>query len=72
MLLNNILEPTKRGLNLKGDPCISKFERGTAIFVGQGVTKSRYLKIFKSQYLGEFLRYGPDFWHDFNIFQNTF
>ena len=34
-----------------------------AIFVGQGTTKSRYLKIFISQYLSEFLRYGPDFLH---------
>ena len=33
------------------------------IFVGQGMTKSRYLKIFKSQYLVEFLRYGSNFWH---------
>ena len=33
------------------------------ISVGQGTTKSRYLKIFKSQYLSEFLRYGPDFLH---------
>ena len=36
-----------------------------AIFVGQGATKSRYLKIFKSQYLSELLRYGPDFLHVF-------
>ena len=34
-----------------------------AIFVGQGTTKIRNLTIFKSQYLGEFLRYGPDFLH---------
>ena len=34
-----------------------------AIFVGQGTTKSHNLKIFKSQYLSEFLRYGPDFLH---------
>ena len=33
------------------------------IFVGQGTTKSCYLKIFESQYLSEFLRYGPDFLH---------
>ena len=31
-----------------------------AILVGQGMTKSRNLKIFKSQYLSEFLRYEPD------------
>ena len=40
-----------------------KIERDTAIFVGQGTTKSRNLKIFKSQYLGEFWRYGPNFLH---------
>ena len=34
-----------------------------AIFVGQGMTKCRYLKIFKLQYLVEFLRYGPNFLH---------
>ena len=27
------------------------------------MTKSRYLKIFKSQYLIKFLRYGYNFWH---------
>ena len=31
------------------------------IFVGQGMTKSRYLKIFKSKCLVEFLRYCPNF-----------
>ena len=36
-----------------------------AIFVGQGTTKSHNLKIFKSQYLSEILRYGPDFLHVF-------
>ena len=34
-----------------------------AIFEGQGTTKSHNLKIFKSQYLSEFLRYRPDFLH---------
>ena len=34
-----------------------------AIFVGQGMTKCRYLKIFKLQYIVEFLRYGPNFLH---------
>ena len=34
-----------------------------AIFVGLGMIKSPYLKIFKSQYLVEFLRYGPNFLH---------
>ena len=34
-----------------------------AIFVGQGTTKPQKLKIFNSQYLSEFLRYGPDFLH---------
>ena len=45
------------------------------ISVGQGTTKSRYLKIFKSQYLSEFLRYRPDFLHviiTFIGFQITF
>ena len=40
-----------------------KIERDMAIFVGQGMTKSHNLKIFKSQYLGKFLRYGPDVLH---------
>ena len=31
--------------------------------MGQGKTKSHYLKIFKSQYLVAFLRYGPIFFH---------
>ena len=35
----------------------------TLIFVGQGTTKSCYIKILKSKYLSEFLRYGPDFLH---------
>ena len=46
-----------------------------AIFVGQGKTKSRYLKIFKSQYLVEFFRYGPIFLHviiTFMGFQKAF
>ena len=34
-----------------------------SIFVGQGMTISRNLKIFKSQYLIKFLRYGYNFWH---------
>ena len=34
-----------------------------ALFVGQGTTKSHNLKIFKPQYLIDFLRYGPDFLH---------
>ena len=57
------LEPMKRGLNPKDYPYISKMERVMAIFVGQGMTISLNLKIFKSQYLSEFLRYGPDFLH---------
>ena len=31
--------------------------------MGQGKTKSHYLKIFKSQYLVAYLRYGPIFFH---------
>ena len=53
----------KKGLNPKDDLCTKTIERVTAIFVGQGTTNSRYLKIFTSQYLSEFLRYGPDFLH---------
>ena len=53
----------KRGLNPEDEPCISKIELVTAISVGQGMTKSHYLKIFKSQYLVEFLRYGYNFLH---------
>ena len=34
-----------------------------AIFLGKGTTKSQNLKMFKSQYLSEFLSYGPDFLH---------
>ena len=58
---HHYLEPIKRGLNPKDDPCISNIERVTEIFVGQGITKSHNIKIFRSQYLGEFLRNGPDF-----------
>ena len=43
------------------EPCILKIGRVMAIFVGQGMTKCRYLKIFIWQYLVEFLRYGPKF-----------
>ena len=50
-------------LNPEDEPCISKTERVIAISVGQGMTKSRYLKIVKSQYLIKFLRYGYNFWH---------
>ena len=40
------------------DPYISKIERVTAIFVGQGMTKSHNPQIFKSQYLSEVFVYG--------------
>ena len=40
---------------------MSEIER-VVVFVGQA-TKSRHLKIFESQYLSEFLIYGPDFLH---------
>ena len=59
----SFVEPTKRRLNPKDDPCISKIERVKAFSVGLSTTKSHHLKIFKFQYLGEFLRYGPDFLH---------
>ena len=39
-----------------------------AIFLGQGDTKSCYLKFLKSQYLAEFLRLGPNFFHVIIIF----
>ena len=45
------LEHIKRGLKPKEDLCILKIDRVTTIFVGQGTTKSRYLKISKSQYI---------------------
>ena len=38
----SFVEHTKRGLNPKDEPSISKV---TAIFVGQGMTKSNFLKI---------------------------
>ena len=37
------------------------------IFVGQGMTKSRYLKIFKSQYLLEFMQYDHNFFKGFML-----
>ena len=37
-------------LNPEDDPCISKIDLVRAIFVGQATTKSRNLKIVKSQY----------------------
>ena len=46
---------------------ISKIERVTAIFVGQGMTKSRNLNIFKSQFLSKYLRYESDFFLHMNI-----
>ena len=41
----DFLEHIKRGLNPKYDLCISKIERLTLIFVGEGTTKSRHLKV---------------------------
>ena len=41
-------EHIKKKLNPKDDPCISKIEQNMAIFIGQGATKARHLKIFKS------------------------
>ena len=57
------VEHTKRWLNPKDEPSISKIERVTTIFVGQGMTKSHCLHIFKCQYLIEILRYGANFLH---------
>ena len=45
-----------------------KIERVTAIFVGEGLTKSQCLKIFKCQYLIEILRNGSDFLHGIKTF----
>ena len=42
---------------------MAKIEWVTAIFVGQGMTKSHCLHIFKCQYLIEILRYGANFLH---------
>ena len=49
--------------NPKDEPSISKIERVTVIFVGQGMTKSQLLPIFKCQYLVGILRYGSNFLH---------
>ena len=53
----------KKRTNTNDDPCISKIELVTPIFVGQGTIKLCHLKSFKSQCLSEFFRYGPDFLH---------
>ena len=55
-----IFREHKKRVNPKEDFCISKIEPVMAIFIYQGTTKSHYLKLLKSQYLSEFLRYGPD------------
>ena len=48
----------KGGLNPK-DPLLSqKWSDLRQFFVGQGKKKSHNLKIFKSQYLSDYLRYG--------------
>ena len=65
----------QRGLNRKDEPSISKIERVTAIFVGQGMTKSHFLQIFNCQYLVEILRYGSNFFacdNNFYRFQKNF
>ena len=59
----SFLELRKRELNPKDDPCSSNIEQVTEIFVDQGMIKSRNQKLFKYQYLSEFLRYGPEFLH---------
>ena len=38
------VEHTKRWLNPKDEPSISKIERVTVVFVGQGMTKSHFLQ----------------------------
>ena len=62
-MLQNSICKTKRGLNPEFEPSISKIERVAAIFIGQGMTKSHLLPIFKCQYLVEILRYGSNFLH---------
>ena len=57
------MEHIKRGIIPKYEPSISKIEWVTAIFVGQGMTKSHCLHIFKCQYLIGILRYGANFLH---------
>ena len=59
----SFLELRKRELNPKDDPCSSNIEQVTEIFVDQGMIKSRNQKLFKYQYLSEFLRYGPEYLH---------
>ena len=50
-------------MNPEDEVFILKIERVTAIFVGQGMTKSHCLHIFKCQYLIEIVRYGGNFLH---------
>ena len=57
------LEHIEKRQNPEDEPCTSKIEQVTAIFVGQGITKSQFLEIFKCQYLIEILRYASNFLH---------
>ena len=47
--------------NPKDEPSILKIEQVTAVFVSQVVGKSQIQKIFKSQNLTDYLRFGPIF-----------
>ena len=67
-----ICKETTKKTNPNPEHRILKIEQVTAIFVDQGATKSHYLKIFKYQYLSEFLRYGPACDHNFYRFQTIF
>ena len=60
------LEYIEKILNPEDEPCTSKIEKVTSFFVGQGITKSQFPKIFKCQYLIEILRYGSNFYINFS------
>ena len=61
----------ERGLNPK-DAFKKEIERIYTILVDKNSAKSCCLKMFKFLYLGEFLRYGPDFWPVIVTFKMNF
>ena len=56
--INMIFKHIEKGINPKDDTCIFENDQVEAIFVGNGKTKSRYFKVYKSQYLIESFKYG--------------